>query len=183
MSLENKGIKRPLLLHSSVKKKNFDVFFTYQLSKQYFALQFDVTKRDDTSWIIPPPKTFDLWNYDVVEIFLQWRQNKDDVQAPYFEFELCPDGQQLGLIIFRPRLSAASLWNYTFTSQIQLENNQWNCQMTIPWPSLPNIAETGILYGGAFSCLGSGHSRNYFSTNPNSQERPDFHRPELFIPL
>jgi hypothetical protein len=168
-----------LKLHGLNRNSNYRVKFEYQVTPTYFAAQFEVQKLRGAAWIIPPPKTYELWNFDVVEVFLQWRKDAQDIHAPYLEFELSADEQQLGLVIFRPRVQVATLWNYTFTSQAQVEPHLWHSQMTLPWPG----QNEGFLYGGAFSCLGQGPDRQYFSLNPNPESRPDFHRPELFIPL
>jgi hypothetical protein len=146
-----------------------------------------VQNRRPQPWITANQKTLELWNFDVVEIFLQWRRNPLDFTAPYLECELSPDGNKLSLIIIRPRKRTATPWQWDYEFKHTKTDILWKAQLNIPIPrDLPIMKETTsypLLYGGAFACLGPGDKREYYALRPNAEDRPDFHRPELFIPL
>ena len=125
-------------------------------------------------------RNFNLWNWDVFEIFLQSRDQRD-LKSPYLEFEISPLGQILQLQIIEPRkiistplfcllnieknIVTPQTWSgqFSFTSSIFLDNKN--------------------IWGGFFACLGVGNDREFFSLNPNTEANADFHRPELFLPL
>lgn len=124
-------------------------------------------------------KNWELWNFDVVETFLQPRQDVRDQSAPYLELQLSPLNQPLALMILKPRVSFYTPLQLDLRHDVTLGPGRWLSRVRI---ELPRELQTGPLYGGLFACLGQG-PRSYLSLNPNPEERPDFHRPELFVKL
>lgn len=123
-----------------------------------------------------PRKNWELWNFDVVESFLQLRAHPDDTSAPYLELQVSPLGQPLCLIIQRPRVSFYTPLGLSFRPEVRLAPGLWETQVDV---ELPASFPAGELYGGLFACLGE-NPRSFHALNPNPEERPDFHRPELF---
>ncbi len=168
-------------------KQNHSVYFEFYKDSHNFHAHFEVQKFDQLPWVTTHEKNAELWNFDVVEIFLQWRNGPEDVNAPYLECEFSPNEKQLNLIIIEPRKRLATPWMWQFTFENQLSDKEWKARLCVPTPrDLPFLKDHlkhHQLYGGAFACLGTGTGREYYSLNPNPEERPDFHRPELFIPF
>lgn len=147
------------------------------------SIDFSVTKRSNTPWVTDTSfgedwnKNWGLWNKDVVEAFLQLRADPLDLRAPYLEVQVSPLGQPFALLIVEPRKTfhppASDL---VFTSHVTLEQRVWTAHMEI---TLPAELRGDLLYGGFFSCLLEGN-REYYALELNPEEKPDFHRPELF---
>lgn len=126
-----------------------------------------------------PRKNWELWNFDVVENFLQPRNNAQNLLAPYLELQVSPLNQAFALMILKPRVSFYTPLQVPLESRVELTHERWLTQVTI---KLPSGLEQGDVYGGFFACLGA-NDRGFFSLQPNLEERPDFHRPELFKKL
>lgn len=123
-----------------------------------------------------PRKNWELWNWDVVEAFLQLRSHPGDIKAPYLELQISPRGQLLCLVILRPREAFYTPLKLLITSSIQALEDGLETLVEV---ELPEELVGDELWGGLFSCLGVS-PREYYASNPNPEERPDFHRPELF---
>lgn len=126
-----------------------------------------------------PRKNWELWNWDVVETFLQLRSHATDTQAPYLELQISPRGQTLGLVILRPREALYTPMNLPLSVSVSEGADGLETHLEV---ELPEDLVGDELWGGLFSCLGEG-PRQYYALNPNPEERPDFHRPELFCRL
>ncbi len=125
-----------------------------------------------------PRKNWELWNHDVVEAFLQLRGPRG-AASPYLELQLSPLNQPLALVILKPRIACYTPMALELLHHVQVEGPVWTSTVEV---ELPRELGEGALHGGLFACLG-GEPRSFFSLNPNPEERPDFHRPELFLPL
>ncbi len=149
------------------------------------TLNYEVQKRSASEWHTDPALTSDwaknwgLWNKDVVEAFLQLRNTPNDLKAPYLEIQLSPLNQPFALIITEPRKTFFAPANLQFSSESSVEGKIWKAKLEV---TLPADLKGTLLYGGFFSCLEI-EPREYYALNPNPEEKPDFHRPELFLPL
>ena len=126
-----------------------------------------------------PRKNWELWNWDVVEAFLQLRTHAADTKAPYLELQISPRGQALCLVILRPREAFYTPLERPIKCSVELFEGGLATQVEVELPA-DLVGEE--LWGGLFSCLGKA-PREYYALNPNPEERPDFHRPELFLRL
>lgn len=126
-----------------------------------------------------PRKNWQLWEWDVVEAFFQLRRHPDDFLAPYLEVQLSPRGKGLVLVILEPRKRFYTPLVIDFRPQVQNHTGGWSMEVKL---TLPAEFSEGELWGGLFACLGVGE-RGFYSLQPNPEERPDFHRPELFVAL
>lgn len=121
-------------------------------------------------------KNWELWNFDVVEAFLQLRSHDGDVSAPYLEVQISPLKQGLALVILEPRKAFYTPMQMVWHAQNSVSKGHWKTTVEL---ELPQDFSEGDLWGGLFACLGSGE-RDFYALNPNPEARPDFHRPELF---
>lgn len=164
---------------------NHRIKVKFERSLDIILLDFEVQKRVSSEWHTDSAMTSDwsknwgLWNKDVVEAFLQLRSHPDDLKAPYLEIQLSPLNQPFALIITEPRKTFFAPAALTFSSTSSVEPKLWKAQLTV---TLPKDLQGSLLYGGFFSCLEM-NPREYYALNPNPEEKPDFHRPELFLPL
>ncbi len=151
------------------------------------VLDFTVQKRDSSKWQANPNMTDDwsknwgLWNTDVVEAFLQLRENENDLKAPYLEIQVSPLNQPFALVITEPRKTFFLPRKLALTTESAVEGRIWKARLSV---ELPEEIKGEHLYGGFFSCLGLGEGqREFYALNSNPETNPDFHRPELFVSL
>jgi hypothetical protein len=153
---------------------------------ELIKLDFTVQKRSSAPWVTDSAFTNDwsrnwgLWNKDVVEAFLQLRKDPMDTNAPYLEVQVSPLGQPFALVITEPRKSFFGPKFLSFSSHVQVEGRSWKASLQVELPS--EVLGGSLLYGGFFACLSS-DPREYYALEPNPEEQPDFHRPELFLPF
>lgn len=149
---------------------------------QVISLDFTVQKRMTSPWSTDPiftddwSKNWGLWNKDVVEAFLQLRSNDTDFKAPYLEVQVSPLNQPFALIITEPRKTFFAPAKLEFKTSVSISDKQWNSHFEL---TLPTELKGDKLFGGFFSCLHH-DPREYYALEPNLEQSPDFHRPELF---
>ena len=149
------------------------------------TLQYTVQKRTSKPWLSDPVYTHDwsknwgLWNKDVVEAFLQLRTHPEDVTAPYLELQVSPLNQPFALFITEPRKIYHAPRDLDFIHEVTCEGRLLTATLRV---TLPSELKGTLLYGGFFACLEQ-DPREFFALEPNPEQNPDFHRPELFLPL
>lgn len=121
-------------------------------------------------------KNWELWNWDVVEAFLQLRSSAEDLVAPYLELQVSPLNHALALVIREPRVSFYTPLALELQTHVAADPLGYTMRATV---RLPAELQGSQLWGGLFACLGES-PREYWALNPNPEARPDFHRPELF---
>jgi hypothetical protein len=148
-------------------------------------IEFEVQKKVGSKWITDSLFTSDwnknwgLWNKDVVEVFLQLRDNEQDIKSPYLELQVSPLNQPFALIITEPRKNYFPPKHLDLRTEVHLTDKLWSTKLEV---ILPAELRGRKLYGGFFACL-SAEPREYYALEPNAEDRPDFHRPELFVAL
>lgn len=158
---------------------------SWQRSGRKITLEFQIQKRLGPTWQTDPgfgsdySKNWGLWNKDVIESFLQLRKTKGDLTAPYLEIQVSPLNQPFALMIVEPRKTFHAPEALDFTSSVELTDKLWTGKMEV---TLPDSMSGDHLFGGFFSCLGS-EPREFYALEPNPEDKPDFHRPELFLRL
>lgn len=149
------------------------------------TISFEVHKRHGQPWFTDPDMTPDwkknwgLWNHDVVEAFLQLRNDPQDLKAPYLEIQVSPLNQPFALIITEPRKTFFPPEALDFSTTSEEEGRIWKSTLTV---KLPSDLKGTHLYGGFFACLDQ-NPREYYALEVNPEDKPDFHRPELFLSL
>jgi hypothetical protein len=157
----------------------------WEMDGKNLNIQFTTTKRSGRPWLSDSvfahdwSKNWGLWNKDVVEAFLQLRSDADDLKAPYLEVQVSPLNQPFALIITEPRKIFYAPKVLDFIHEVNIEQKIWKTSMQL---TLPSELKGSDLYGGFFACLDQG-PREFYSLEPNPEQNPDFHRPELFYPL
>jgi hypothetical protein len=150
-----------------------------------FTVEFSIQKRTGPGWQTDSSfssdwlKNWGLWNKDVFEAFLQLRSRPDDLLAPYLEIQVSPLNQPFALIITEPRKTYFPPLKIDLVTTVDVSDKFWNGKMVL---NLPEELKGTMLYGGFFSCLAT-DPREFYALEPNPEVNPDFHRPELFLPL
>ncbi len=171
--------------HASVQNPQHQVAGSLTQTGRLLQWTMEVRKPASLEWITDarfgrdPRKNWELWNFDVVETFLQLRKNAQDIHAPYLELQVSPLGQALQLIILKPRVSFYTPLSLEFKAETHLQDDHWKSEVRV---ELPKEFSNGELWGGMFACLGK-NDRGFYSLSPNPEAKPDFHRPELFKKL
>lgn len=157
----------------------------WETSQSEVTIRFTVQKRTSRPYLADETKTMDwsknwgLWNADVVEAFLQLRSTPDDKSGPYLEIQVSPLNQPFALIITEPRKTFHPPKELEFTHESSVEGKVWTGMMKV---KLPAELQGTHLFGGFFACLDH-EPREFYALEPNPEQNPDFHRPELFLPL
>lgn len=168
----------PSVAHHGIK-------ISWEREGQIVRINFSVQKRSGSEWLSDPvftedyQKNWGLWNKDVIEAFLQLRQNPEDTKAPYLELQVSPLNQPFALIITEPRLKFYAPNPLDYKTTVTVEGKNWSGTMEV---KLPDALKGTLLYGGFFACLSQG-PREFYALEPNPENNPDFHRPELFLGL
>jgi hypothetical protein len=158
---------------------------SWKRSAELVTIEFQVQKRTGPGWQTDPvftqdwSKNWGLWNKDVVEAFLQLREHDQDTRAPYLEIQVSPLNQPFALIITEPRKTFFAPAKLDFHTSVEMSDKFWTGKLEV---RLPEELRGTHLYGGFFACLAT-EQREYYALEPNPEMNPDFHRPELFLPL
>lgn len=171
--------------HSSIVRPQWEVSGSVHRSGRLIIWSMEVRGPQELAWNTDERfggdvrKNWELWNFDVVEAFLQLRPTPEAVRAPYLEVQISPLKQGLALVILEPRRAYYTPLEIVWHSQNSVAPGHWKTTVEL---ELPSDFPDGELWGGLFACLGKGE-RDFYALNPNPEARPDFHRPELFRPL
>src|SRR5690606_33752357 len=88
-------------------KSPFEVEVDYFIKRNKLTAKFQASSNLE-NWNHSPLfsknyyKNWRLWDYDVFEIFLQFRKEKEQESAPYIELQVSPLNQKFALITYRP---------------------------------------------------------------------------------
>lgn len=121
-------------------------------------------------------KNWGLWDFDVVEVFVR-KLNSDH----YLEVQTSPKNEPFALIIEKPREVYHSPEQLELSIENQCENNIWTAMLKLKLDDIPG--DGTVIEGNCFACLGPQDEREFFALNINTDNQPDFHRPNLFIKL
>lgn len=116
----------------------------------------------------PVGSTWQLWDYEVVELFLV----RND--GSYLEIELGPHGHYLVLDLSGPRKIRERHLSAEFI--VRREAGRWwgHAEIKVPTPL------GTIVRANAFAIHGRGDSRRFLAASPVPGAHPDFHQPETF---
>lgn len=147
----------------------------YALFEAQQAEELIVSSRPDLT-----KKTMNLWDRDVVEIFLA-----PDLSAPrrYFEFEVAPTGEWLDVAIDLTSGERIADWDYRsgMETAARIEDGRVRMAMKIPWEAFGRKPKTGDVWrGNILRCVGKGPERGYLAWQPTRTETPNFHVPDKF---
>lgn len=115
----------------------------------------------------------DLWKYDVAEFFLA------SPDGSYLEFNLSPNGAWWSARFNKPRVARDLPPLAGVETVSEITDESWQVRAAIP------LSELGSLEGALFNVtfiLGS-PAQQFFTAAPPGDGAPDFHRPDLFLPM
>ena len=118
----------------------------------------------------PPPPGADLWNHEVVEVFLLGRD------ARYLEIELGPHGDTRVLTLSGVRAVERDHLEIEF--EARRADGRWRGHAVVDAALLP----PGLARLNVYAIHGVGDARRYLACHPVPGEAPDFHRLEHFGP-
>jgi hypothetical protein len=154
----------------------------YSLIDDTLIVTYEVTTCD-----INPEKMGDseIYNGNVVELFICTTARPGQTPRPYYEFEVSPYNQELQVLIdkngkFNEKWNTG---NFKHSATIQPDRPGWDAVMEIPLKDLAWNGEPATLAGNAFAILGAKGSRRFYSAYLPRQQRPNFHEPGFFKPF
>jgi hypothetical protein len=151
----------------------------YTLAGNTLVVNFEVTTRDLT-----PVEEDDgeIYNGNVVEIFVCTTAATGQIPRPYYEFEVSRYDQKLEVLIEKDGHFNES-WttpNFKHSVTIQKDRPGWDATMQIPLKDLGWNGDLATLVGNAFSILGPTGGRRFYSAYLPPQPKPNFHLPNFF---
>ncbi len=114
---------------------------------------------------------WELWNYEVVEIFLVGAGEP----AAYTEVEISPWGNHLVLQLLGPRNTIAR--ELPLELKVTRSETRWNAEAVLTADLIPK----GDLRVNAYRVHGVEPKRQYHVMTPLNTEQPDFHRIDGFV--
>lgn len=119
----------------------------------------------------PPGSTDELWNYEVVELFVA------NECGEYLEMEIGPHGHYLALLFSGMRKLARR--DIVLSCQTTIHGSMWKATAHVDQSCLP----LNISRANAYAIHGEEGSRRFLAAFPLPGTRPDFHQPHFFKPL
>jgi hypothetical protein len=154
----------------------------YSLTDDTLIVTYEVTTRE-----INPEKMSDteIYNGNVVELFICTTAIPAQTPRPYYEFEVSPYNQSLQVLIdingkFNEKWHTGK---FKHCATIQAERPGWDAVMEIPLKELGWKGNPTTITGNAFAILGAKGARRYYSAYLPRQQRPNFHQPSFFRPF
>jgi hypothetical protein len=154
----------------------------YSLTDDTLIVTYEVTTRD-----INPEKINDteIYNGNVVELFICTTARPGQTPRPYYEFEVSPYNQELQVLIdengkFNEKWNTA---RFKHSATIRPDRPGWDAVMEIPLKDLAWNGDPATLAGNAFAILGAKGMRRFYSAYLPPQPKPNFHEPSFFKPF
>ena len=154
----------------------------YRLRDETLIVAYEVTTRD-----INPEKMGDteIYNGNVVELFICTTARPAQTPRPYYEFEVSPYDQELQVLIdkngkFNEKWNTAK---FKHSATIRPDRPGWDAVMEIPLKDLAWNGDPATLAGNAFAILGPNGVRRFYSAYLPPQQKPNFHEPSFFKPF
>jgi hypothetical protein len=142
--------------------------------REGLELFFDAPLWGDPSPPGPPGPTDQLWEYEVLELFLAGPGGPGEV--PYVEFEVGPAGHYLALLLRGVR--RVERQRMATEVEVRRGGGRFSGRALLPTAWLPPTPWRV----NATALRGTGAQRVFASHAPLPGDRPDFHQPERFVP-
>ena len=146
------------------------VTFTLTWMSDGLEWAFDAPYYGDPAPIGEPGSCWELWNYEVVELFILGEGSPE----PYIEIEVGPHGHYLALRLLGERKIVEKELPLRVTTI--RESERWSGRVLIPIEYLPK----GGLRVNGYAIHGIGEGRVYAVSTVLDSDVPDFHRIEGF---
>lgn len=141
---------------------------SFTLNAVGIAVEMTFPFHDDPAPTVAPCRLGNLWEYEVVELFLA---NED---GHYLELEFGPHGHFLALLFSGIRQRSPGEIALSFHSE--RNGDHWQGRAHIASSSLP----AHLTRANAYAIHGQGENRRYLAAFPLPGPRPDFHQPHRF---
>jgi len=155
---------------SSLYSPSFEVLDKGEFIKLKYRIKSKCGFRTSLEFKNKSIENWGLWNFDVIEIFLTYSKTQ------YLELQVSALDQKFALIVTKPRVEFEYPKDIELQSTIDLSKDQWSGELIINKKDIPQGDLN--LTGSVYAILGE--PREYYAINPNREENPDFHRPDLF---
>jgi len=175
-----------LIQHSSNPENTDVVSVDYQVTNKQVSIQFKVLTPQvhvSDEFTKEGFANHGLWNFDVVEVFIQKRETSSPaselITGDYLEIQCSPMNQKFALLVKKPRIEVEPIEALgTQFSAIEIPGG-FEVEFTIPITDIPG--DGADVYTNFCVCLGASDKRCYYALNINTEGKADFHRPDLFI--
>ena len=154
----------------------------YTLAESTLIVNFEVSTCDTN-----PDKVGDaeIYNGNVVELFICTTAEPAQIPRPYYEFEVSPYNQELQVLIdkngkFNEKWKTAG---FKHSATLQKDRPGWDAAMEIPLKDLGWNGDPATLVGNAFAIVGAKDVRRFYSAYLPQQQKPNFHLPSFFKPF
>ena len=164
MEHHNNPLNLEAYAHFWVEKSRFHINFHFQ-GKTHTHTKFSQTGYDN----------WGLWEYDVLELFLTRNHSH------YLELQISPLKQTFALLVIEPRKTYEKIERLDLAFQVEHSANLFRVCADLAVSDIPGSSQH--IQGNVHACLGPSDKRCFLGTNINSEEKVNFHRPDLFIPL
>lgn len=170
--------------HSSNSDSTASVNVSWELQVNHILVSFKVENSPTTTnrdFLTDGWKNNGLWEYDVVEVFIQLTDEKK-LDGPYLELQVSPLEQKVALLIKKPRIDVVSAGELTSSASANTYTTGFDGTFKIDYRDIPGHENKNhtVIKAGFFACLGKKENRKYFALNINTEAQADFHKPELF---
>ena len=163
-------------------KEGEAVQVNYTLAGKTLVVNFQVSTRDTD-----PGKVGDaeIYNGNVVELFVCTTTKSGQMPRPYYEFEVSPYNQELQVLIDQDGKFHEHWKTAGFKHSVTLQKGRpgWDATLEIPLGDLGWSGEPAALVGNTFAIVGGKGVRRFYSAYLPQQTKPNFHQPKFFKPL
>ncbi len=166
--------------HPMNNRSEYKVAVSSSLENEILRCDFSVSApklNTNSSFVLENWSNWELWKYDVVEVFL----SRDSQKNRYLELQISPENQKLALIIEKPRTIFKLLPQFSATAFAEVTNGGFNASFAIPIDLIPG--EDEVIRGNYCACLGPSEKQSFFSLVEHVVDKPDFHLPQNFKEL
>jgi hypothetical protein len=154
----------------------------YKLTDDALIVTYEITTPDIHPEIISDTE---IYNGNVVELFICTTARPAQMPRPYYEFEVSPYNQALQVLIdIKGKFNEK--WNtekFRHSSAIQAARPGWDALMEIPLKELGWMGDPATITGNAFAILGAKGVRRFYSAYLPRQQKPNFHQTSFFRPF
>jgi hypothetical protein len=163
-------------------KEGEAIHVRYTLTDRTLVVNFEVSTRDIDSGKV---RDAEIYNGNVVELFICTTAKPSQIPRPYYEFEVSPYNQELQVLIdkngrFNEKWKTAG---FKHSVTLQKDRPGWDATMEVPLRDLGWNGDPATLAGNAFAIVGAKGVRRFYSAYLPPQARPNFHQPRFFKPF
>lgn len=148
-----------------------------QLREDLLLVKVDAPFAGDAAPGEPAGRHPELWQFEVVELFLAAPQQP----GRYLELEFSPHGHFLNLLFEAPRVPATEPPPNVLSYTAAVSGDRWHGQATIERTGTMIDLDRATVHANAFRL--AGEPRRYELAFPLPGETPDFHQPSDFPEL